>query len=73
MAEYHYTDIIFEIKDRIGIITFNRPNVLNSFGGNLLIDTIHALRFIVVAVDVVEFPLGARLAVRYADLDFAGT
>ncbi|KAJ4374225.1 hypothetical protein N0V83_002966 [Neocucurbitaria cava] len=40
-----YTDIKFEIKhQKIGIITFNRPKALNSFGGNLINDTIAALR-----------------------------
>ncbi|KAF2867259.1 peroxisomal d3,d2-enoyl-CoA isomerase [Massariosphaeria phaeospora] len=39
-----YTDIKFEIRGRIGIIKFNRPKSLNSFGGNLIADTIAALR-----------------------------
>ncbi|KAK5055331.1 hypothetical protein LTR84_013081 [Exophiala bonariae] len=44
MAEYSYSDIVFEVKGKIGIIKFNRPKTLNSFGGNLIVDTIHALR-----------------------------
>lgn len=32
-----YSDIKFEIKGQIGIITFNRPKALNSFGGNLIV------------------------------------
>lgn len=39
-----YTDIKFEIKGKIGIIKFNRPKQLNSFGGNLLADIIAGLR-----------------------------
>lgn len=39
-----YSDIKFEIKGQIGVITFNRPKALNSFGGNLIPDTINALR-----------------------------
>ncbi|KAH6620434.1 peroxisomal d3,d2-enoyl-CoA isomeras-like protein [Boeremia exigua] len=39
-----YTDIKFEIKGQIGIIKFNRPKTLNSFGGDLIQNTISALR-----------------------------
>ncbi len=39
-----YSDIKFEIKGQIGIITFNRPKALNSFGGNLISNAIDALR-----------------------------
>ncbi|KAF2132080.1 peroxisomal d3,d2-enoyl-CoA isomerase [Dothidotthia symphoricarpi CBS 119687] len=39
-----YSDIKFEIKNKIGIITFNRPKALNSFGGNMVPDIIAALR-----------------------------
>jgi peroxisomal 3,2-trans-enoyl-CoA isomerase len=39
-----YADIKFEIKGRIGIIKFNRPKTLNSFGGSLIPDVIAALR-----------------------------
>ncbi|KAF2402853.1 peroxisomal d3,d2-enoyl-CoA isomeras-like protein [Trichodelitschia bisporula] len=39
-----YKDIILEIKGPIGIIKFNRPKALNSFGGTLMLDTIAALR-----------------------------
>ncbi|KAJ8110287.1 hypothetical protein OPT61_g6829 [Boeremia exigua] len=41
-----YTDIKFEIKGQIGIIKFNRPKALNSFGGNLIQNTISALRLL---------------------------
>jgi peroxisomal 3,2-trans-enoyl-CoA isomerase len=62
MADHQYTDIKFEIKGQIGIITvntltsaaaslhisnavqFNRPKALNSFGGNIIENTISALR-----------------------------
>ncbi|KAJ9614296.1 hypothetical protein H2200_002432 [Cladophialophora chaetospira] len=44
MSTYQYSDIIFEIKGKIGVIKFNRAESLNSFGGRLIIDTIHALR-----------------------------
>ncbi|KAF2476334.1 peroxisomal d3,d2-enoyl-CoA isomerase [Lindgomyces ingoldianus] len=39
-----YSDIKFEIQGKIGIIKFNRPNALNSFGGNIIPDTIAAFR-----------------------------
>ncbi|PVI00203.1 ClpP/crotonase [Periconia macrospinosa] len=39
-----YSDIKFEIKGKIGIIKFNRPKALNSFGGNLIENVIDALR-----------------------------
>ncbi|KAF1975476.1 peroxisomal d3,d2-enoyl-CoA isomerase [Bimuria novae-zelandiae CBS 107.79] len=39
-----YNDIKFEIKGQIGIIKFNRPKNLNSFGGTLIPDVIAALR-----------------------------
>jgi len=39
-----YSDIKFEIKGKIGIIKFNRPKALNSFGGNLIPDIIAGLR-----------------------------
>ncbi|KAF2022227.1 peroxisomal d3,d2-enoyl-CoA isomeras-like protein [Aaosphaeria arxii CBS 175.79] len=41
-----FTDIKFEIRGQIGIIKFNRPKALNSFGGNLIEDTIAALRIL---------------------------
>ncbi|KAF2997355.1 hypothetical protein E8E13_003872 [Curvularia kusanoi] len=41
---HQYTDIKFEIKGQIGIIKFNRPKALNSFGGNIIENTISALR-----------------------------
>ncbi|KAF2418394.1 peroxisomal d3,d2-enoyl-CoA isomerase [Tothia fuscella] len=40
----NYTDIIMEKKGQIGIIKFNRPKALNSFGGTLMQDIIGALR-----------------------------
>ncbi|KIW14453.1 hypothetical protein PV08_07237 [Exophiala spinifera] len=43
-GKYKYTDIVFEIKGKIGIIKLNRPKSLNAFGGRLLIDVISALR-----------------------------
>ncbi|KAF2192477.1 peroxisomal d3,d2-enoyl-CoA isomeras-like protein [Zopfia rhizophila CBS 207.26] len=39
-----YADIKFEIRGKIGIIKFNRPNALNSFGGNIIPETIDAFR-----------------------------
>ncbi|KAF2271056.1 ClpP/crotonase [Lojkania enalia] len=39
-----YADIKFEIRGKIGIIKFNRPKVLNSFGGNIIPETIDAFR-----------------------------
>jgi len=44
MSANKYTDIILEITGKIGIIKFNRPKSLNAFGGNLIPDTIAALR-----------------------------
>jgi peroxisomal 3,2-trans-enoyl-CoA isomerase len=43
-SQSDYTDIKFEIKKQIGIIKFNRPKSLNSFGGDLIPDIIAALR-----------------------------
>ncbi|OQU95789.1 hypothetical protein CLAIMM_01960 [Cladophialophora immunda] len=42
--KYRYTDIVFTIQDRIGVIKFNRPRSLNSFGGNMMMDLATALR-----------------------------
>jgi len=39
-----YEDIKFEIRGKIGIISFNRPKALNSFGGNIIPETIDAFR-----------------------------
>ncbi|QDS68888.1 hypothetical protein FKW77_007704 [Venturia effusa] len=39
-----YTDVVVEVKGQIGTIKLNRPKQLNSFGGNLMIDTIAAFR-----------------------------
>ncbi|KAM3073552.1 hypothetical protein ACMFMG_004554 [Clarireedia jacksonii] len=44
MSESSFKDIVVTIKDRIGIIKFNRPQLLNSFGGNLIPETIQAIR-----------------------------
>ncbi|KAH7406192.1 peroxisomal d3,d2-enoyl-CoA isomerase-like protein [Phaeosphaeria sp. MPI-PUGE-AT-0046c] len=41
-----YPDIDFTIKGQIGIIKFNRPKALNSFGGSLIPSTIAALRLL---------------------------
>ncbi|KAK5443513.1 hypothetical protein LTS15_010658 [Exophiala xenobiotica] len=43
-SKYKYTDIIFEIKGKIGIIKLNRPKSLNAFSGRLLLDLVSALR-----------------------------
>ncbi|KAK5304722.1 hypothetical protein LTR99_003787 [Exophiala xenobiotica] len=43
-SKYKYTDIIFEIKGKIGIIKLNRPKSLNAFGGRLMLDLVSALR-----------------------------
>ncbi|OAL20339.1 hypothetical protein AYO22_09051 [Fonsecaea multimorphosa] len=42
--KYRYTDVVFSIQDRIGVIKFNRPRSLNSFGGNMMMDLATALR-----------------------------
>ncbi|KAF1991737.1 peroxisomal d3,d2-enoyl-CoA isomeras-like protein [Aulographum hederae CBS 113979] len=39
-----YQDIIVEITGQIGVIKFNRPKSLNSFGGKLIIETVDAVR-----------------------------
>ncbi|KAF2203132.1 peroxisomal d3,d2-enoyl-CoA isomerase [Delitschia confertaspora ATCC 74209] len=44
MSSEEYSDIKFEVRGKIGIIKFNRPKVLNSFGGNIIPETINALR-----------------------------
>jgi peroxisomal 3,2-trans-enoyl-CoA isomerase len=44
MSSNKYNDIVFEIIGQIGIIKFNRPKSLNSFGGKLMVETITALR-----------------------------
>ncbi|KAK3051066.1 hypothetical protein LTR09_007816 [Extremus antarcticus] len=44
MSTQKYTDITVDIKDGIGTIKFNRPKALNSFGGNMVADTVAALR-----------------------------
>ncbi|MDO9565821.1 MAG: enoyl-CoA hydratase-related protein [Candidatus Desulfaltia sp.] len=38
-----YKNIVFEVKDGIAIITFNRPEVLNALNDNLLNELSHAL------------------------------
>ncbi|KAH7073335.1 peroxisomal d3,d2-enoyl-CoA isomeras-like protein [Paraphoma chrysanthemicola] len=43
-SQEQFPDIKFEIKNKIGIIKFNRPKALNSFGGSLITSTIGALR-----------------------------
>jgi enoyl-CoA hydratase/carnithine racemase len=44
MSSHKYNDIIFEVVGQIGIIKFNRPKSLNSFGGKLMVETISAIR-----------------------------
>lgn len=44
MATNKYTDILLDISNRVGTIKLNRPKALNSFGGNLMIDIVQALR-----------------------------
>ncbi|KAE8453242.1 hypothetical protein EG329_011309 [Mollisiaceae sp. DMI_Dod_QoI] len=44
MSPQKYDDIILEISGQIGIIKFNRPKSLNAFGGNLMGETIAAMR-----------------------------
>lgn len=44
MSTQKYTDVIVDISNQIGTIKLNRPKALNSFGGNLMIDIISALR-----------------------------
>jgi Delta3-Delta2-enoyl-CoA isomerase len=43
-SKYKYTDIIYEIHGKIGVIKFNRPKSLNAFGGHLVRDVCTALR-----------------------------
>ncbi|EHY60250.1 hypothetical protein ABEF92_006693 [Exophiala dermatitidis] len=43
-SKYEYTDIICEIRGKIGIIKLNRPKSLNAFGGNLLPELVSAIR-----------------------------
>ncbi|RAL63593.1 hypothetical protein DID88_003637 [Monilinia fructigena] len=44
MSDNNYKNIIVTIKNKIGIIKFNRPQALNSLGENLVPETIAALR-----------------------------
>ena len=44
MSPNKYSDIIFEVVGQIGIIKFNRPKSLNSFGGKLMVETVAAIR-----------------------------
>ena len=44
MSSNKYNDIVFEVIGKIGIIKFNRPKSLNSFGGKLMVETVTALR-----------------------------
>ncbi|OQV03336.1 hypothetical protein CLAIMM_08389 [Cladophialophora immunda] len=39
-----YTDIVLTVSGQIGTIKLNRPKALNSFGGNLMMDVVTALR-----------------------------
>lgn len=40
----NYTDVIVTVSGQIGTIKLNRPKALNSFGGNLMVDIVAALR-----------------------------
>ncbi|CAL3962707.1 unnamed protein product [Diplocarpon coronariae] len=44
MVPASYRDIILEIDGQIGTIKFNRPKSLNAFGGNMMAETICAIR-----------------------------
>ncbi|CZR52259.1 related to delta3-cis-delta2-trans-enoyl-CoA isomerase [Phialocephala subalpina] len=44
MSSQKFNDIVFTISGQIGIIKFNRPRSLNAFGGNLMGETIAAIR-----------------------------
>jgi len=44
MSGTKYEDIIVEKTGQIGIIKFNRPKSLNSFGGKLIVEAIDAIR-----------------------------
>ncbi|KUJ12324.1 peroxisomal d3,d2-enoyl-CoA isomerase-like protein [Mollisia scopiformis] len=44
MSSQKFNDIIFEISGQIGTIKFNRPKSLNAFGGNLMGETVAAIR-----------------------------
>ncbi|KAF2754975.1 peroxisomal d3,d2-enoyl-CoA isomerase [Pseudovirgaria hyperparasitica] len=46
MAGPPYKDITFEIRGKIGIIKFNRPKHLNSFGGSMVEEAIDAFRIL---------------------------
>ncbi|EXJ82471.1 hypothetical protein A1O3_06284 [Capronia epimyces CBS 606.96] len=43
-SKYPYTDVIFGVKGKIGIIKLNRPRSLNAFGGTLLPELASAIR-----------------------------
>ncbi|KAI1608785.1 enoyl-CoA hydratase [Exophiala viscosa] len=81
-GKYKYTDIILEIKAKIGIIRLNRPKSLNAFGGKLLIEVVSALRelnehpdtvFTVLTGEGRFFSSGAdvKAAVAAADVEYA--
>ena len=40
-----YTDIMYEVKDRIAYITLNRPEKLNALSNNLRAELIHAMKW----------------------------
>ncbi|KAK2627825.1 hypothetical protein QTJ16_002471 [Diplocarpon rosae] len=44
MPPTKYNDIILEIDGQIGTIKFNRPKSLNAFGGNMMAETVCAIR-----------------------------
>ncbi|KIV88662.1 hypothetical protein PV10_08325 [Exophiala mesophila] len=41
---YTYHDVVLDIQGQIGVIKLNRPRALNSFGGNMQIEVLTALR-----------------------------
>lgn len=80
MSSNNYTDIIFEVIGQIGIIKFNRPKSLNSFGGNLIVETIRALRelnehpdtvFTVITGEGRFFSAGADVKAERTDAEYA--
>jgi len=38
------SQILYEITDRVGILTLNRPEVMNAFGGTMREDLLQMLR-----------------------------
>ena len=44
-SDPEYTDIMYEVKDRIAHITLNRPEKLNALSNNLRAELIHAMKW----------------------------